>query len=98
MHVSPFLQDDCGYALRLTADGPQLQIEIDVADPAGEVLLATSLVVDREPVTRRAVRRLAVTDPLATYAVSKGIHTNAFRLWRKGVPVVPHPERTNLRN
>ena len=97
LHVSPFLQDECDYVLRLTADDRQLRMELDVADPSGAVLLETSLVVDRVPVTRHAVRRFAVTEPLATYAVSQGIHLNAFRLWRKGVPVGPHRAQTSHR-
>lgn len=92
LHVSPFLTVDHRYELRVLADGPGLDIEIDVVgrdDP--EPTLQTRLSVERQPVTPGRLRRFALADPFSTYRVSAGIHANAARLWRKRVPFVAHP-------
>lgn len=142
LHVSPFLDEDYRYVLRLResyeadrSDGPppRLTVELDVVDdrihrpppngtnskttsdavddhgfeqeappdepadlsnpPSGGPILTTRLVVDRHPATRSTMTRALFRNPLPTHRVSLGIHAQALRLWRKGVPFVAHPER-----
>ena len=45
----------------------------------------------RVPVTDRRLAGLMVSHPLMTLKVIGGIHWQAFRLWRKGVPLVKKP-------
>lgn len=92
MHVSPFLDNDHHYLLRVRSDESRLRIDLDVVAHDQTTVLETRLVVDRRSPTRRQIRRFALSDPLAAYRVSTGIHLNAARLWRKKVPFVTHPD------
>jgi DUF1365 family protein len=94
MHVSPFLDTDHTYLLRLESSGSRLRIDLDVVTGDQTTVLETRLVVEKQAPTARNVRRFALADPLATYRVSTGIHLNAARLWRKKVPFVAHPDAT----
>ena len=85
MHVSPFLPMVLRYDWMLTAPGERLALTVDVADAAG-VVLATSLVMRRRPLTRRSMARLLLRHPPMSLAVLGGIHWQAFLLWRKGTP------------
>ncbi len=61
--------------------------------PPGQVVLATRLVVDQYPVERSLLTQALRYNPLPTHRVSLGIHRQAWSLWRRGVPFVPHPRR-----
>lgn len=103
MHVSPFLDEDAVYDLRILnggrpGSGPDsLRIAIDVRpgdgseQPPADPILCTALEVDRVPATRRAMTRRLRRFP--THRVSIGIHREAARLWAKRVPFVPHPSK-----
>ena len=56
-------------------------------------ILRTRLAVDRLPADRSVLTNALTRNPLSTHRVSTGIHHQAFRLWRKGVPFVAHPRR-----
>jgi len=57
------------------------------------VVLATRLVIDQYPVERAVLTQALRHNPLPTHRVSFAIHHQAWRLWRRGVPFVPHPRR-----
>lgn len=59
----------------------------------GRVVLTTRLVIDQYPVERALLTQALRHNPLPTHRVSLGIHHQAWRLWRRGVPFVPHPRR-----
>jgi uncharacterized protein len=88
--------------------GRRLTIELDVIAPQriqrglgdelvdmpldNEVVLATRLSLDQLPAERALLTQALRHYPLPTHRVSLGIHHQAFRLWRKGVPIVAHPK------
>lgn len=94
LHVSPFLDEDFDYRLRLRADGGQIELGIDVVESdIGATRLQTELVVSQRTGTRRLLSRELWLGGLPTHRVSAGIHRQALALWRKGVAVVPHPAK-----
>jgi uncharacterized protein len=97
LHVSPFLDENFDYALRVAFDAAQdaLSIGLDVISPSGHVVVATELRLRRQAVTRRRLSRALMSMP--THRVSAGIHLQAARLWLKRVPVVAHPKKRALR-
>lgn len=94
LHVSPFLGMEYRYRLRLADRDDRVAVDIDVVDPDGNLALHTALRTDRSPADRSTLGRALWSIPLPTHRVSAGIHTQAAKLWRKGVPFVAHPEKT----
>lgn len=96
-HVSPFLPLDMAYAFRVQPPGAQLGIGITVSDDTGPVLAAVHRAT-RAELTDAALLRIALACPLATLAVTAGIHWEALKLWCKRVPLFrkPPPPATAL--
>lgn len=65
-------------------------------DPASGPVVETAVDVVR-PTPTPAALRAAVRTPIPTHRVSAGIHTQAARLWRRGVPFLKHPGRAATR-
>lgn len=65
--------------------------------PATGPVLTTRLTVDRQPAERSVMTSYLLQNPLPTHRVSAAIHAQAWRLWRRGVPVVAHPRRRGRR-
>ncbi len=57
-------------------------------------LLKTRLMLRLLAPTRRTMNAALYRHPLPTHRVSLGIHVQATKLWRKGVPFVSHPKRS----
>jgi DUF1365 family protein len=99
MHVSPFLDREMRYDLRVAADGDRLRIAVDVVDTSEDAgdqdgpLLRTFLDLVRQPATARVLSKTMLRQPFPTHRVSAAIHVEAARLWAKGVPFVAHPRR-----
>lgn len=90
MHVSPFLTMDHEYAWRLRAPGAALAVHI-TNFRNGNRAFDASLVMKRRALHRTNLNRLLLTYPLLTWQVSAAIYFEAFRLWMKSCPYVPHP-------
>jgi uncharacterized protein len=92
LHVSPFMEMDQHYRFDVDIDDDHLTTRIvtmaDGSEPfaAGVDLRATAM-------TDAALLGTLVRHPLLTMRVSLGIHAQAVRLWRKRVPVQPHPRK-----
>jgi DUF1365 family protein len=90
LYVSPFLGPALRYRFDLTAPADSLVSHIAVED-AGRTVFDATLTLRRRPWTAREMRRALLRHPAMTASVITAIHWEAFRLWLKGVPVVPRP-------
>jgi DUF1365 family protein len=95
LHVSPFLTMDFAYHFRLTTPGRSLTIR--VSNESLEALQAkpafdATAVFHRRALTGGALARVLCRYPLMTAKVALAIYWQAFVLWRKGAPYVPHPK------
>lgn len=88
-YVSPFLDMDGRYTVHVRDDQARLHIAIN--ERQGDVpLLATSLVLERRPLTDRRLLRMLLRHPLSTQRTIGHIYLHAWRLWRRGVPFRRH--------
>ena len=87
--VSPFISLDGSYAVHVREDTEGVQIAIALRQ-ADEMVLSTSLVLARRPLTDRNLVRLLLRHPFMTQRTIALIHWHAFRLWLRGAPFFRH--------
>lgn len=87
--VSPFISIDGRYAVHVRDEEDGLRIAI-VLRQDGEVRLSTSLVLERRPLTDRALVRLLLRHPLMTQRTMGLIHLHAISLWLRGARFYRH--------
>ncbi len=90
LHVSPFLPMTMEYSWRVTDPGATVAVAFDVLRGA-EVVLETSVAMRRRELTTASMAGFLLRYPPMSLQVLAGIHWQALRLWRKGVPYHPHP-------
>lgn len=93
LHVSPFLHEDYRYRLTIADDDERFHASLDVVGAKEEVVVATLLDAKRTPADAASVAAATWRPVLPTHQVTLGIHAQAARLWRKGVPFVAHPDK-----
>ncbi|HTN74179.1 MAG TPA: DUF1365 domain-containing protein [Pirellulaceae bacterium] len=94
MHVSPFFGMDFDYAFRLTKPGRSLNVHIEnhaQAVATTKPAFDATLTLRRRPLNGYELARALGRYPVMTIHVFAAIYWQAFRLWRKRVPYVPHP-------
>ena len=89
MYVSPFTPMDCRYGFSIVPPAERVAVVIRQSDKDGPFLNA-SFTGNHETLTTRNLLGALFRHPLMTLKVVAGIHYEAFRLWRKGVPYFTH--------
>jgi hypothetical protein len=92
-YVSPFIDMEARYTVRVQDDPATLRIAISETEH-GQPLLAASVVLQRARLTDRMLARLLLRVPFATHKTIAAIHLHAWRLWRRGVHFHRHSEVT----
>jgi DUF1365 family protein len=90
-YVSPFIDMDARYTVRVQDDPTTLRIAITETEGDAPLLSAT-LVLRRAPLTDRMLARLLLRIPFATQKTIAAIHLHAWRLWRRGVRFHRHSQ------
>lgn len=88
-YVSPFIGPDGGYRVTVRDDGQRLSIGIN-GSADGRPLIATSLVLQRRPLTTRSLLQVFWRYPLVTHKTIAFIHWHALNLWLRRVPFRRH--------
>lgn len=88
-YVSPFISIDGRYQVTVRDAPNQLSVGINLRQD-GELVIATSLVLRRRPLTTRRLLWMLLRYPLIGHRTIGLIHWHALRLWRRGVRVHPH--------
>ena len=92
-YVSPFIDMEARYTVRVQDDPANLRIAIAETE-RGEPLLTASLVLARARLSDRMLARLLLRIPFATHKTITAIHLHAWRLWRRGLHFHRHSEVT----
>lgn len=90
-YVSPFIETDGAYTVRIRDEASRLRITINHEQPSGLVLHA-SLDLVRRPLTDRNLVRMLLKQPLVTHKTTLMIHWHALRLWLRGARFHRHRE------
>jgi DUF1365 family protein len=89
-HVSPFMSMRQHYDWRLNVPGEKLAVHMKSFED-DELVFDATLSLDRVELTSANFARALIRHPALSAKVIAGIYWNAFRVWKKGVPFVPHP-------
>jgi hypothetical protein len=94
--VSPFISVDGRYAVHVRDDDEGVRIAI-VLRQDGEVMLSTSMLLERRPLTDRNLLRLLLRHPFMTQRTMALIHLHAIRLWLRGARFYRHSDAAKAR-
>ncbi len=89
MYVSPFTPMESSYAFNIVPPGDNICVSIQQSDDEGPILNA-SFIGKFAAFDRTNLRRAILRHPLMTLKVIAGIHLEALKLWRKGIPFFYH--------
>jgi DUF1365 family protein len=88
-YVSPFIGSGGRYQVTVRDEPAGLAIGINLRQD-GALVLATSLVLARRPLSMRSLVWMLVRHPFITHGTIAMIHWHALRLFRRGVRFHPH--------
>ena len=89
-HVSPFMPMNQEYRWRFSTPEGNLTVHMDTVQDGHRVFDAT-LRLERREISGRSLAGALVRHPWMTARVVTAIYAQAFRLWLKRTPFVPHP-------
>ena len=93
-YVSPFMPPEMAYRFAFTEPGERLVAHRALGPSATTDRphrFDATLQLEYRPWTAGELRRALVRHPVMTARVVAAIHWEAWRLWRKGLPIVPRP-------
>lgn len=89
-HVSPFMPMDMQYHWRIKT-GDNLLVQI-TSHRQGKKVFAATMVLRHQPIETASLLRLLLGQPWPTLKIQLGIYYQAFKLWRKKIPFIAHPQ------
>jgi DUF1365 family protein len=92
-YVSPFIDMDAHYVVRVQDDPDSIRIAISETE-RGKPVLSATLVAGRRRLTDRNLLRTLLRIPLATQKTIVAIHLHAWRMWRRGYQFHRHSQVT----
>lgn len=90
MHVSPFCQVQGQYRFKFRLTASNSLVQLNYYDDAG-LLIKTAVGGRALPLTPARMAWAILKQPGLTFGIMLGIHWQAFKLWRKGVPFFSKP-------
>jgi len=91
-HISPFIGMDVAYDWRFSEPKSQLAVHMENLK-AGQPFFDATMALQRKEISGASLARVLVQYPFMTAKVIGAIHWQALKLWVKGVPVQPHPDK-----
>ncbi|MFF9016713.1 DUF1365 domain-containing protein [Streptomyces sp. NPDC014870] len=91
-YVSPFLDVEGAYRMRLPLPGPRLDLTVQLRHPDGSRPLTATVRGAHRPARPRTLLAAALRHPWSTAAVAIGIRRHGIRLYLKGLRVRPRPQ------
>lgn len=88
--VSPFMDLDMSYHWHIEAPGEKAKVRIDNIRDNGERIFTAGLVLNRENLSPKALRKLLLNQPMMTAKIKAAIYWQALKLIVKKVPFVGH--------
>ncbi len=89
-HVSPFFRMDQTYRIHVTEPGQHLVVKLESFEGEHRVFHA-ALALREHEVSRHSMSQYLIRHAFQPLAISLGIYLEAFRLYRKRIPFIPHP-------
>ncbi len=89
LFVSPFIEMDARYEFATRVPDDRASVLVRETVPEGTLLVA-AFTGKRVPLTTTGLMRALIGHPFVTIKVIAGIHWEAVKLWRKGVPHLRH--------
>lgn len=89
-HISPFMDMEMDYDWRFARPGTRLAVHMKNF-AGGRRIFDATLQLEKEVITTWSLNRQLVAYPAITTQVIARIYWQAFKLWWKGCPYLPHP-------
>ena len=91
-HVSPFMEMDMTYRWRISPPSENLGVRIECHQDS-EMLFEADLALQRKSLNLLNLFKTMVRFPIIPLQILGAIYWQAFLLWCKSIPYVPHPKQ-----